>query len=72
MSKTRLAEVRRRAARDDSPISPAPIPAPTLHEAEADYLDCLARFGLNSAEAHAAQCVWHALRNRAQASRSAA
>lgn len=68
MSRTGFAEVRRRATMADLPISAAP----TLHEAEADYLDCLARFGINSAGAHAAQCVLHALRNRAQAPRSAA
>ena len=72
MSKTRLAESRRRTATAHSPISAAATPAPSLHEAEADYHDCLARFGLNSAEAHAAQRVWHALRNKAQASKAAA
>jgi len=33
-------------------------------EAEADYHDCLGRFGHNSAEAHAAQIVWRQLRGR--------
>jgi len=33
-------------------------------EAEADYHDCLGRFGHNSAEAHAAQMVWRQLRGR--------
>ena len=39
----------------------------SVSRAEKDYYDCVMDFGHNSGEAHAAQIVWHRLRNRMQA-----
>ena len=38
------------------------LPRERVAEAERDYHDCLARFGHNSAEAHAARTIWKQLR----------
>ena len=43
-----------------------------LRQAEEVYLDCLSRFGLNSAEAHVARVIWCQLRSRSLGSSPAA
>ena len=49
---------KRSSTQPQSPLDPK-----LVVEAERDYYDCLARFGHNSAEAHAAQAVWRQLRS---------
>ena len=42
----------------------APSMERAVRKAEQDYYDCLARFGTNSAEAHAARTLWCELRSK--------
>ncbi len=60
----RLDQTRSRKQTSSRPA--AQTPASAIQKAEQDYHACLADFGHNSGEAHAARQVWHSLRQRAQ------